>query len=60
MIFKDKKLVIITGGTRGIGLACAEALAKKGYNLAICSRNLKDLKKISYSIKKKIQCNLLL
>ena len=52
MIFKNKKLAIITGGTRGIGLACATILAEKGYNLAICSRNLKDLKKVSDHFKK--------
>ncbi len=52
MVFKNKKLAIITGGTRGIGLACAKILAKNGYNLAICSRNLGDLKKISDKLKK--------
>ena len=52
MVFKNKKLAIITGGTRGIGLACAKILAKNGYNLAICSRNLGDLKKTSDKLKK--------
>ncbi|MVN20967.1 SDR family oxidoreductase [Mucilaginibacter arboris] len=34
---------LITGATKGIGLAIAKALAKEGINLAICSRNNEDL-----------------
>ncbi|WP_410222336.1 SDR family oxidoreductase [Pedobacter sp.] len=34
---------VITGATKGIGKAVAEALAKQGYNLAICSRNQNEL-----------------
>jgi len=30
----NNKVVLITGGTRGIGKACALAFAKKGYNVA--------------------------
>ena len=32
---KDR-VVLVTGGTRGIGLGCAEALAREGWNLALC------------------------
>lgn len=37
--------VIVTGGTKGIGLATAHAFARLGANLAICSRNKADLDK---------------
>ncbi len=35
--------VVITGATKGIGLAIAHAFAKEGFNLAVCSRNESDL-----------------
>ncbi|MDZ7879264.1 MAG: SDR family oxidoreductase [Saprospiraceae bacterium] len=34
---------VITGATKGIGRAIAEALATEGYDLAVCSRNEEDL-----------------
>jgi NADP-dependent 3-hydroxy acid dehydrogenase YdfG len=34
---------VITGATKGIGRAIAEALATEGYDLAVCSRNAEDL-----------------
>ncbi len=37
------KVVLITGGSRGLGLALAEALAAEGAMLAICARNGDDL-----------------
>ena len=42
-MFRDKK-VIVTGGSRGIGLAIAEALARKGALVLITSRNAESLK----------------
>lgn len=34
---------IISGGTKGIGLAIAEQLVGEGYDLALCSRQVTDL-----------------
>lgn len=31
--------VLITGATRGLGLACAEAMAQRGYRLVLCGRD---------------------
>ncbi len=35
--------VIITGATKGIGLALAHRFAQEGANLALCARNIKEL-----------------
>jgi 3-oxoacyl-[acyl-carrier protein] reductase len=34
----DGKVAIVTGGSRGLGLACATALAAEGCRVAICAR----------------------
>ena len=39
---KGKK-ALITGGSRGLGLASAVSLAKEGADLAICARDKSDL-----------------
>ena len=33
------KVVLVTGGSKGIGLACAQAFANEGARIAICSRS---------------------
>ena len=35
----EGKIVLITGGSKGIGLACASAFAAEGARIAICSRS---------------------
>lgn len=40
-MFKDK-VAWITGSSRGIGLACARALAEAGAAVIVCSRSLED------------------
>lgn len=38
------KSALVTGASRGIGLAIADALAREGVNISICARNAADLK----------------
>lgn len=39
------KTVVVTGGSKGIGYAAAEAFLKEGASVAICSRHEEELKK---------------
>ena len=47
------KAVLITGGSKGIGLACAETLAAEGCEVAIAARNTAGLKVAAESVKAK-------
>ena len=38
------KSVVVTGGSKGIGFAVAEAFLKEGAKVAICSRHEEELK----------------
>jgi NAD(P)-dependent dehydrogenase (short-subunit alcohol dehydrogenase family) len=40
------KNVLVTGGSKGIGLAIAELFADEGANVAICARNADDVAKV--------------
>ena len=46
------KTAIVTGAGKGLGRACAIALAEAGANLIIISRTQKDLNEVSKKIKK--------
>ena len=53
------KTALVTGAGKGIGKACAIALAEAGANLIIISRTKKDLFSVSKIIKKfKSKCNI--
>ena len=47
-----KKVALVTGAGKGIGKACAIALAEAGADLIIISRTPKDLDKVSKIVKK--------
>ena len=51
------KIALVTGAGKGLGKACAIALAEAGSNLVIISRTKKDLDQVSKIIKKfKVRC----
>src|ERR1700689_2221092 len=41
------KVVLVTGGSKGIGLACASSFAAEGARIAICSRSRDNIDKAS-------------
>jgi len=53
------KIALVTGAGKGLGRACAIALAEAGANLIIISRTKKDLDQVSKIIKKfKSKCRI--
>jgi 3-oxoacyl-[acyl-carrier protein] reductase len=44
------KNVLVTGGSKGIGLAVASLFAKEGANVAICARNADEVAKVVTSL----------
>ena len=46
------KIALVTGAGKGLGRACAIALAEAGANVLIVSRTKKDLDQVSKIIKK--------
>ncbi|MEM7321882.1 MAG: short-chain dehydrogenase/reductase [Actinomycetota bacterium] len=47
----EGKRALITGGSRGIGLACARALAAEGVHLAIAAREVQTLKDVTRELR---------
>jgi short-subunit dehydrogenase len=46
------KLIVVTGGTKGIGRAVVEKFASEGFDVATCSRNRNDLEELKRGIEK--------
>lgn len=46
------KLIVVTGGTRGIGRAVAERFAKEGFDVATCARKPADLERMKVELEK--------
>ena len=49
----NKKVAMVTGGTRGIGFACAELLAASGARVAVVGRQPENIEKATTLIRKK-------
>jgi len=47
----EGKVVLVTGGSKGIGLACALAFAAEGARIGICSRSRDNIDKASAEIR---------
>ena len=50
----DKKIVLITGASSGIGKASANAFAAEGANLILTARRLERLNQLAEKLKKSI------
>jgi short-subunit dehydrogenase len=49
------KLLVITGGTKGIGRSIIELFAQNGFDIATCARNEKDLEQLKKEIEASFQ-----
>jgi short-subunit dehydrogenase len=46
ILYEMNKLLVVTGGTKGIGRAVIEKFITQGFDIATCSRNTDDLKSL--------------
>lgn len=53
------KLIVVSGGTRGIGRAIIEKFASEGFNVAVSARNNTDLQNLKVEVEDKysVQCH---
>jgi short-subunit dehydrogenase len=52
------KLVVVTGGTKGIGKAIVERFALAGFNVATCARNENDLRALKQHVELRFGVNM--
>lgn len=53
------KRVLVTGGSKGIGLACAQLFIELGAEVTICARGLPDLESAKKSMKAPERCEIM-
>lgn len=51
------KLVVVTGGSKGIGRSIIERFAREGFDIATCSRNQSDLNELKENIERTYNVN---
>jgi len=51
IVMDKRKIVIVTGASSGIGLACAKEFASRGYKLVLAARNIEKLAVIEKEIR---------
>jgi short-subunit dehydrogenase len=53
-----RKLVVVTGGTKGIGRAIVDIFSSQDFNIVTCSRNLNGLRMLKEEMEEKYKCKI--